>query len=107
MRSGKVSWCWWISACRRDKVQGIVIASYLSLKHYTCSYYNITNFIGFAPSHGERQLHYRNYRYHYRHRWSKRALTESLPQIQKIDEEERSSVQKRLASEHDFTELSV
>lgn len=53
------------------------------------------------------QLYYGNYRYHYRYRWLRRVLAESLPQMSRIDEEEQRSVRQRLASEHGFTGLSV
>ena len=61
---------------------------------------------GFPSSSGT-QLYYGNYRYHYRHCWARKSLTESLPQMSRIDEEERRSVRQRLASESGFTGLSV
>ena len=53
------------------------------------------------------QYYYGNYRFHSRHPWSVRTLEVSLTEMHKVDEEERSSVRQRLASDYGFTGLSI
>ena len=52
------------------------------------------------------QLYYGDYRYHYRNQWSQRTLNESVIDMDRVDEEDRISVRKRLASETGFTGMS-
>ena len=45
-----------------------------------------------------KQYHYGNYRQQYRNQWPERILADSLSDMNKVDEEDRSTVCKKLAS---------
>ena len=62
--------------------------------------------LGKSAFDGGTQLYYGDYRYHYRNQWSQRTLNESVIDMDRVDEEDRISVCKRLASETGFTGMS-
>ena len=53
------------------------------------------------------QCYYDNYQFHFRHPWAERLLSEAVEDMKKVDNEERSTVRHRLASQTGFTGLSV
>ena len=60
-------------------------------------------FIGQALYAGEKQLYYGNYRYHYRHQWFKRNLQQAVINMDRVDDEDRISIRRKIASETGFT----
>ena len=53
------------------------------------------------------QHYYANFRFHFCHRWSERMLSEAVGDMKQVDQEERSTMRQRLASQTGFTGLSV
>ena len=53
------------------------------------------------------QYYYGENRYHYRHSWPSRQLSDSIPDMKSIDEEDRITVRQKRASETGFTGLSI
>ena len=90
------------SACRRDKVTGICtkfISCNALLKFlYVC--------IHIGHSLGGTQLYYGNYRYHHKHIWPQRILSQSITDMDRVDQEDRISVRRKVASETGFTGTS-
>lgn len=53
------------------------------------------------------QCYYNNYRLHFRHPWAKQTINSSLNAIKKVDDEDRVTVRRKLASQTGFTGLSI
>ena len=53
------------------------------------------------------QYYYGNFRYHVRHPWARRDLSASLPDMRKVDMEDRVSVRATMARDSGFTGLSI
>ena len=53
------------------------------------------------------QYYYGQYRYHFRHQWPERLLHESITDMTRVDEEDRTSVRQKMASDTGFTGLSI
>ena len=68
------------SACRCDKVTDAYIL------------------IGQALYAGRKQLYYGNYRYHYRHQWSKRSLQEAVMNMDRVEDEDGVSIRRKIGS---------
>ena len=70
--------------------------------------FNNLSYIGERyPAPGSTQYYYANFRYHIRHPWPKRTLLSSLPNMKKIDMEDRSSIRTNMAKETGYTGLSI
>ena len=54
-----------------------------------------------------KQLYYTDYRYHFRHPWISREISESVEAMMQVDDEDRISIRQKLASKSGFTGLSV
>lgn len=63
-------------------------------------------YLGESLPTGGTQLYYGSYRYHYRNQWPQRTLNESIIDMDRVDQEDRSSVRRRMASETGFTGIS-
>ena len=53
------------------------------------------------------QCYYNNFHFHYRHPWSQHALINSLEIMNRIDQEDRVTIRRKLASQFGFTGLSI
>lgn len=53
------------------------------------------------------QCYYNNYRLHFVHPWAKQTINSSLNAIKKVDDEDRVTVCRKLASQTGFTGLSI
>lgn len=86
-----------IHACRRDNIEG------WHLKQLEIFF---MVFIG-VHINNSNQCYYTNYRFHFRHRWHPRQLSESIGEMIRVDDEDRISVRQKLASQTGFTGLSI
>lgn len=53
------------------------------------------------------QYYYGDYRFHYRNLWPERTLDDPLSDMGKVDQEDRITVRRKLASQVGFTGLSI
>ena len=53
------------------------------------------------------QCYYNNYCFYYRHPWPQQTLTDSLDIINRVDQEDRVTIRRKLASQSGFTGLSI
>ena len=60
-----------------------------------------------STSSGTKQLYYGDYRYRYQFPWTKRSVTTSVKDMEKMEEEDRVSVRRKLSSETGFTGKSI
>lgn len=51
--------------------------------------------------------YYNNYRFHLRNPWDKQTIKDTLDDIKKVDDEDRVTVRRKLATQTGFTGLSI
>lgn len=83
-----------VHACRRDKLQGLLI-------HYKKKI--ITMAIGTSPPNTSQYY----YGYYARHPWPMRSLDDTITEMRAVDDDDRVSVRQKKTSETGFTGLSI
>ena len=53
------------------------------------------------------QYYYGDYRYHFRHPWPERCITESIADMTHVEEEHRVTIRRKIASDTGFTGVSI